>query len=129
MILALLPRLTSGLDNAVTRLDGEAVRAVGAQLLLLGVVIGLLSVAAVWRPLAALTPAGVMLAVYAPLYASLVMPTWYPDWLTRLALESAGPVPPLIAGVLLGAAAVPTATRAVRKATDRRAVLLDNRSA
>jgi uncharacterized membrane protein len=101
----------------------------GWLLLLLGVVIGLLVLAAAWHPLAGIVPTAVLLVLYGPLYSGVDMPAWIPTRLERLILESGSPEPPVIVGVLLSATVVPLVARTVARAWEHpRALRLTRRS-
>lgn len=78
-------------------------RGYAVGLLLLGVGVGVVAIAARYHPLIAAVPAGLLFLVYFPLFFNLSVPSWYPERFRLDILVSYSPAPYLIVGVFAAA--------------------------
>jgi hypothetical protein len=115
----LTPNFLDGLDRA----RAPDVRGPLIWFLVLGVAIGAAAIAARYHYLIAAVPAAVLFVVYLSVLVDLSVPSWYPDWLSDIALLGFGPTPYVIVGVLAVAAGThATASRSVGAERSRETV-------
>jgi hypothetical protein len=104
LLLIGLRELTPDLFLAASRSPVGGYAGPAIWLIVFGLAIGATAMAVRFHYLVAAIPSGLVFLVYLPMLLDSSIPTWYPDWLTEMALLGFGPAPFLVSGILAFAA-------------------------